>query len=456
VRDGKFAGRVIVSEAIDKRNGTYPQKQPGLYMQRIRIPGGRITAAQWRVLAAVTEAYCEGAPLHLTTRQDVELHDVPGDSVPAVRARLEEADLHTVGACGDTIRNITLCPTCDLKPAGVDLAAGVGALHAYLISLPFYDALPRKFKISFSVCGQTCAQPYVNDLGFVLRTDGRFTVIGAGSLGPRPNLGIVLRQRIELDEVAAYCAAVLEFFAEHGDRNNRRKARLRHVRERMGDEAFVSAIEQRFASWRNGGPFPVLVMRRTERVLPFAERLCPPLGDLTVAQARDLADVMDGQGLACRIGLHQEIFLRGAQPIRPAPSLADLSGRPAVVCCPGSRSCPQGLVDTQGLARRILSSDWAEGLADRCVHISGCPNHCAHTAVARMGVSGRRRTIEGATQEAFELFLEGGEGCSQVLSQKGRIVDADQFLERLKQWADSPNAAPRVPAQSTSAQEERT
>jgi len=423
---------------ISTFNGTYKQRQPGLYMQRIRIPCGRITADQWRLLADLTDTHCGSAPLHLTTRQDIELHDIPEAAIPTVRARLADGDLYTIGTGGDSIRNITVCPDCDLKPAGVDLAEGIANIYAYLVSLPIAGDLPRKFKISFSACTQACAQPYVNDLGFVLGSDGRFVVIGAGSLGPRPNLGIVLRQSLAPEQVAPYCAAVLELFVRHADRQNRRKARLRHIRERMGDTAFIEAVEQCFAHRSRKRSLPQFPIAHSRTTLPFVEPLCPPLGDLTADAARQLANEIDDQGLVCRIGLHQDILLRSARPSRLTRPLVDLTGRPTIVCCPGNQSCPHGLADTKALVRRILDSDIAPALAGRCIHIGGCPNRCTHAAVAKMGFIGRQRTVDGVRREAFQTFSDGGQGRTDALAQPGPVLDADQVLDRLRAWAQSP------------------
>ena len=210
--------------------GAYPQKQEGLYMQRIKVLGGRLNGYQWKALAELARAYCHGTALHLTTRQDVELHNIARRDLAAVQQGLTEAALKTFGAGGDSIRNITVCPGCDLCPDGYDLLPLAMLVHPFIEQQPLIFTLPRKFKISFSGCRKACAKPWLNDLGFITQSDGRFTVVGAGSLGPKPALGIELYRDVPAEKILPLCISAVEFFEQCGDRQNRRRARWRHVR----------------------------------------------------------------------------------------------------------------------------------------------------------------------------------------------------------------------------------
>jgi len=157
--------------------GVYPQKQDGLFMQRIRIPGGRISWPQWRKITELAIKYTPGVPLHLTTRQDIELHDVTHQSIPAVHEGLAEAALTIFGAGGDSVRNVTVCAGCDLCRDAFDLLPMARFVQSYLEQQPVIFNLGRKFKISFSGCEQACARPWVSDLGFIAKANGLFTVM---------------------------------------------------------------------------------------------------------------------------------------------------------------------------------------------------------------------------------------------------------------------------------------
>ncbi len=230
--------------------GLYPQRQEGLWLQRVKVPGGALEPKQWLALAGCCDRYTPGTPLLLTTRQDIEFHNVLPAGVPQLQQALSEAGFTGLGACGDTLRNITLCPGNGLSNESVGLSAVAEAVRQALMDFSAIFSLPRKFKISFSACPKACGQPFINDLAFVVqRRNGRvcFQVIGAGSLGPRPAAGIVLQEELALEDAPAFARAALALFNEYGDREHRGKARLRHVRQRLGDER-VSGIAPAFFS----------------------------------------------------------------------------------------------------------------------------------------------------------------------------------------------------------------
>ncbi|MBN1816746.1 MAG: nitrite/sulfite reductase [Sedimentisphaerales bacterium] len=422
---------------LSRRYGVYPQKQEGLYMQRIRIPGGRINAEQWRRLAHLAVACCRGTPLHLTTRQDVELHNVAASDLPTIQELLGRVQLQTGNTGGDSIRNITLCPGCDLKEGGRDLLPLIETVYSSLSSLPLCDHLPRKFKISFSACNEQCALPYLNDLGFVLTPGLQFDVIGAGSLGPRPNPGIELTKNLPAEEMIPFTIAVLELFEEMGDRNHRRKARLRHVRERLGDAVFKEVLHRRFEEKRKSGPYPHVAILPGKERLPHRSCLRLPLGDLSVEQAVTLADLLDKQRLQSRINLTQDIELYGNDPIVLPTSLILLTRGPSIVCCPGADTCPNGLVNTRQLARRLIQENLPSALHTPCIRISGCPNRCAHCAAAEIGLSGCLKTIQGNRQQAYRLYLGGGNGKSNQLGSPGPVLTEEEVVRFLAEEGKS-------------------
>ena len=173
---------MLAVEANSKLCGVYPQKQDGLFMQRVKIFGGRITLQQWRTVARLAAIYTPQTPLHLTTRQDIEFHNVSADDLSAIQRVVTAIGLSTLAAGGDSVRNITVCTSC---VEGADIYDFAKFAKERLEAEQMTFNLPRKFKISFSACSRACAKPFINDLGFVLQENGLFTVVGAGSLGPQ-------------------------------------------------------------------------------------------------------------------------------------------------------------------------------------------------------------------------------------------------------------------------------
>ena len=261
--------------------GVYPQKQDGLFMQRIRIPGGRISWPQWRRIAGLAAGYTPGVPLHLTTRQDIELHDVTHESIPAVHEGLAEAALMIFGAGGDSVRNMTVCAGCDLCRDAFDLLPLARLVQSHLEQQPVIFNLGRKFKISFSGCEQACARPWVSDLGFIAQANGLFTVIGAGSLGAKPAPGIRLYEDLPAGDILPLCVAALEFFEKSGERENRRRARFRHVREKFGDRNFLAELDTRFEQLKARQGWPDIVPAAADGRSKLLHRLQLPNGNIS-------------------------------------------------------------------------------------------------------------------------------------------------------------------------------
>jgi sulfite reductase (ferredoxin) len=402
--------------------GVYPQKQYGLYMQRIRIPGGRISWPQWRKIAGLALKYSPNVPLHLTTRQDIELHNVTGSSISAVHEGLAEVALTTFGAGGDSVRNLTVCAGCDLCQDAFDLLPLARLVQSHLEQQPVIFNLGRKFKISFSGCGQACARPWVSDLGFIAHTNALFTVIGAGSLGTKPALGIRFYKDFPAGDILPLCVAALEFFEQSGERQNRRRARFRHLREKLGDRAFLAELDSRLKQARTRQSWPNIVPAATKSHLKLLHRLQLPNGNIGPQEALDLADAAEPKGAALRINLEHGIELYGIEELELPDSLARLANNPIIIGCPGSSTCSRGLVNCWFAADRIREKITKQQTKQLQICISGCPNNCAQSAVADIGLVGMIRKVNGIPTEHFRLFTGGGNGKNEKPAEPSSVI----------------------------------
>ena len=407
--------------------GVYPQKQAGLYMQRVKVLGGRINWPQWRRIAELAETCCDGFPLHLTTRQDLELHNIRRQDVATVQQRLAEVGLTVFGACGDSVRNVTVCPGCEFCPGGLDVMPLAQLVRQAVDQEPVVFTLPRKFKISFSGCPKACAKPWLNDLGFIGQPSGRFVAIGAGSLGPRPALGIELYHNMSAGDVLPLCVAAVEMFEKHGDRQNRRRARFRHVRERLGDDVFKAELESRFEHVKARRSWPRVTCGAGLGQVQQQCRLQLPDGNVTPAQAVRLADVVERHEAAVRIDLEHGLVLYGPKPVPLPPDLAAWATGPTIVACPGSRTCPRGLTDCWATAAKIRERLATERLSGARISISGCPNGCAHSAVASIGLVGMLRKIDGAAAPHYQVLAGGGNGTNGTLATRQDVQRAEDI-----------------------------
>ena len=94
------------------------------FMQRIRIPNGILTAPQLRAIAGLADRYARGVA-DITVRQNIQLHWVEVESLPAIIRTLDAVGITTLGTCGDVTRNITGCP---LAGADADEIADTSSL----------------------------------------------------------------------------------------------------------------------------------------------------------------------------------------------------------------------------------------------------------------------------------------------------------------------------------------
>ncbi len=405
--------------------GTYPQRQEGLFMQRIPFLGGRITPRQLRRVVELAEEFTGETPLHITTRQDIELHNIAETNVAEVQAALAEIGISTYGACGDFVRNITVCPCCGLDPAAVEMTPLAEQVRDAVLSAAGALDLPRKFKISFTGCGGTGARPYLQDLGFVARSPESIRVIGAGSLGPRPQPGIVLYDSIRPGEAVPLVFAALEVFAEHGDRENRRTARLRHVRQRMGDETFRVLLDGAFQRHKNAASHAPVRLSLGQSGFDHRLTLQTLGGDISCKQAQDIANLADGQAIQIRINLWHGIDLYSRVPFSLPPSLHPLTHRPRIVACPGNSTCTRGLANCRAAAEAMAEALAQSKKNDVTVGISGCPNNCALSVVCDIGLVGRVKTMDGVRQEAFDIYTGGNGGDERLAQRKDTVAAAD-------------------------------
>ncbi len=408
--------------------GVYPQRAEGLLMQRVKAPQGRLTLHEWQGLAQLAARYTPEYPLHVTTRQDVELHGVRPADVPAVQQEIDRLGLSGAATGGDSVRNIAVCPCNGRCPCTWDVGELVRALGAAVESLPWRADLPRKFKISVSGCRKACGRPWINDLGLAANPDGSFRVVLAGSLGPEPALGVLAYESLPPDEVLPLAVAVLRLFYAEGDRAKRGRARLRHLRQRLGTDVFLSRVEEFFQRERREGRWRTPTLRRVESAVPPPDRLCLPLGDIDPGELLELVEAVRAAGGEVRLGMCHDLLIFAETTVALGPRLAAWRGKSPVVACPGAAWCTRGLADSRAAASRVR-----QAMPDGCgllVGITGCPNNCAQAATADIGLVGRLQRMGEARVERFRLLAGGGKGETPVLaSELHAAVPAEKVHE---------------------------
>lgn len=457
--DGKEARKLAYPSENTKGPGTL-WDAPG--MQRVKIPYGGLNAAQMETLADLSEEYSDGI-VHITTRQDVQLHFVHIEDTPAVMRRLAEVGITTREACGNTLRNVTGCPIAGVcRTEAFDVTPYAKALTWHLIGHPDTQEFGRKFKISFSGCAEeACALAHIHDIGAVAKVrDGRrgFAFYVGGGLGTVPQQAKLMSDFVPEEELLPVAQAICRVFARLGEKKNRNTARLKFVIQKIGlDEFKRLAAEERkilkpearwteylkdVADYREEPRKPGALLQiagpadsdleRWRRTNVYQQKqpghvtvtVTLPLGDLTADQLRALADMARKYTKeTVRSTVEQNLVLRWVSEADLPALYAELKAaelaQPGagtivdVVSCPGTDTCKLGISSSRGLAGELRSRLVAKGYeldeAIRGLHIkiSGCFNSCGQHHVADLGFYGVSRNKNGYTVPHFQLVLGG-------------------------------------------------
>ena len=250
-------------------NGIYGQRQGGHnQMVRVKLPYGAVEPEQLEMLGHIADEYSRGWG-HITTRQNIQLHFVELERIPAVMRDLASVGLTTREACGDTVRNIQGCHLAGACPFEVlDITPWAEAAFQHFLRHPYAQRLPRKFKINFSGCATDCGQAMFNDVGVIAvnrpREDGTleagFRIFVAGGLGANPHPALALEEFTAREELLPTLEAVLRTFDHYGNRDNKLRARLKWLVDTMGWDELRERIfkERKFllaaTTWRGGIP----------------------------------------------------------------------------------------------------------------------------------------------------------------------------------------------------------
>jgi sulfite reductase (ferredoxin) len=428
------------------------------FMMRIRIDGGRLTSDQLRTIAAVAERYGRDVA-DITDRQNVQLHWIRIEDVPAIWERLEAVGLSTQEACGDTPRVILGCPLAGVAADEViDATPQIREVAARFVGDPSFSNLPRKYKTSISGCAVHCTNPEINDVSFtgVMHPElgAGYDLSVGGGLSTNPMLAQRLGAFVTPERVAETWMGVTTLFREYGYRRSRNHARLKFLVADWGAARVREVLETEFLEGGAlpGGPAPApapmhlrdhvgLTPQRDGRAaVGFALRA----GRTSGHQLRLIAGLADDHGGgAIRATAQQKLVLVDVDPARTDALIADLERldldarpgtfRKGVMACTGIEFCKLAIGETKGRAR-WLAQELDERIADLDeeirIHVNGCPNSCARFQVADIGLmSALVARPDGTKGEAFLVHLGGGlgEGASFGRKVRGIKVPAEDL-----------------------------
>ena len=429
------------------------------FMLRVRIDGGLLTSAQLRVIGELATHYGRDVA-DITDRQNIQLHWIRIEDVPAIWERLEAVGLGSTEACGDTPRVILGCPLAGVDADEVlDATSALQSVAARFVGDPAFSNLPRKFKTSISGCASHCTNHEINDVSFVgvRRPDGTvgYDLWVGGGLSTNPKLGVRLGVFVEPSRVEEVWAGVCSVFRDYGYRRSRMHARLKFLLADWGPERFRQVLETEYLSSAlpdgDAPDAPPTPDRDHVGVHPQNDGLSyigvvPRAGRTSGTQLSRIAELAERFGGGrVRTTAQQGLVLCDVPPANIDPLVAhleaeDLRVRPSVfrrgtMACTGLEFCKLAIVETKARAVDIYSAleerlpDFDEPLT---INVNGCPNSCARFQTGDIGLKGS--IVDG--EEGFQVHLGGRLGEDAGFGRKSRGLKvtgegAVDYIERL-------------------------
>jgi sulfite reductase (ferredoxin) len=430
--------------------GLYTQRRPGIdggrtavlephelddeyFMLRVRVDGGQLDLAQLRAIAHVSTVYARDTA-DLTDRQNVQLHWVRIEDVPAIWRELEAVGLSTAEACGDTPRVVLGSPVAGISADEVlDATPAVRAIVDRYIGDPAFSNLPRKFK---SVVSWLADVPYeANDVAF-LGVDHPehgpgFDLWVGGGLSTNPMLAQRLGAWVPLDEVAEVWAGVVGVFRDYGYRRLRSRARLKFLVADWGAQRFRDVLEGEYLHRKLAdGPPPRLPATAIDHIGVHEQAdgrryvgVAPLAGRISGSTLHRVADIAEAHGSGrVRLTPYQKLLVLDLAPDTVDSAIGELRAagleaapstwRRGTMACTGIEYCKLAIVETKARAAEVvahLEEQLGDIGADITINVNGCPNACARTQVADIGLKGQLVPgPDGTMVEGFQIHLGGG------------------------------------------------
>lgn len=454
-REGKISDEKFRSLRLAR--GVYGQRQQGVQMVRIKLPYGKVSFKQLLRIADISDEYSTGN-LHLTTRQDIQLHHISLEVTPELWAKLEQDDITLREACGNTVRNITASPEAGIDPnEPFDVSPYADALFRYFLRNPICQEMGRKIKMAFSSSSLDTAFTYIHDAGFipVIRDGVRgFRVLIGGGLGAQPFLAHLVHEFLPEDELIPFVEAVLRVFDRHGERNNRNKARLKFLINKIGLETFLNLVEEERTALKQK-KVEIFATPEEEPEAPeyylwplvpaaegkygewlktnvfsqkqqgyFGVYVKVQLGDIHSSLTREFVNAIHNyvaddirltpnQGILLKFVPENKLYQLFESLDSIGLATSGFDSALDITSCPGTDTCNLAISSSTGIVREMekyLRDEYPELVYNRDIRIkiSGCMNSCGQHGLAHIGFHGSSLKGPDGVVPALQVLLGGG------------------------------------------------
>ena len=438
-------------------------RKKGTYMIRPRFFESKIDIEDFEYLLDIVQKYCDKR-LHLTTRQDFQLHGIEKENLPELLEAISKRGFFTKATCGDSTRAVITPETTGFEEEVFDVSPHAKIVTDYILNGREFMHLPRKYKIAFSNKEENSLYAKINDIGFqAVIQDGKkgFRVYVGGGIGPISTNAIILREFIEEDEFLYYIHAIRNVFNDHGNRKIRARARLRYVLLNLGEEKFLELCNEYISNFyvEKGDSLRVYTRKmldereildkekKLEKIETFSDGentdenvkndefaksneniiagkrkgeygyyLRPARGNIYKEDGEKLIKFVKSLDYKVELKLtsFQSILVRGLKKedlLKLKEIMEEYYDENEFFnsySCIGSTTCNVGILDTPPILDYIFKYFENEEKRELTnylpqIKIAGCPNSCATPQIAKLGFSGRRKK-DG---EYFAIFARG-------------------------------------------------
>ncbi len=442
--------------------GVYGQRQTGVQMFRIKVPFGKLTSEQLVRMADISERFTNGN-LHLTTRQNIQMHHVKLEDSPEIWTLLEEKNITAREACGNTVRNLTGSANAGIDPdEPFDISPYVYASFQYFLRNPICQDMGRKIKPAFSSSDKDSAFTYFHDFGFIPKikqVDGKevrgFKVVVGGGLGAQAIVAQTAYEFLEENKIIPFMEACLRVFDRYGERVKRQKARMKFLVKKLGLDGFMELVEAERKALKNhtveidtslvpeSVPAPekevpsveISDQEKYDKWLKtnifeqkqkgfYALQIKVLLGDIHAEKARKLAAlVKEWAADDIRITINQGFLLKFIRK-EALPYLfvkldelglaePGFGSTADITACPGTDTCNLAVTNSTGLTEvleQVIKDEYPDLIEERNIQIkiSGCMNACGQHMAANIGFHGSSIRHDGLVAPAMQVVLGGG------------------------------------------------
>lgn len=476
----QFLDRQITLHDFKKASGKfgiYAQRGGETFMVRIKIPSGVFTQNSINILQSFIDKY-NIKTVHLTTRQAVQLHDLSLEDVVDIFKQCVKDDLIGYGCGGNFPRNVTSSPLSNVeKGEAFDVTPYANYTTDYFLQRMDQYVLPRKVKVGFCNSKSNLSNVTLTDLGFLaVIENGKkyFKMYLAGGLGRNPQVGIEYPSLIEPSKILYYVDALVELFKQHGNYENRNKARIRYILQEKGKDEFLdlyNSYVQKSMTKNLDVKEPKQIeipegtegcIQQTNNVIEQKQKgrytvIIKPIGGIiTSKDFKNITDFVNKtnskQYINIIVSMEESLYINNLDA-KEATNLLELCKHfnqttklAKSLSCIGVPVCQIGLAESQTLLNNILNHFKQNNLNKDLlptIHISGCPNSCGRHQVASISFVGKRKMIDGVICDAYELGIDGSFDYKDTKLCK-TVCDIDatkipMFLEEIYHSLDSKN-----------------